>query len=210
MGFPRWSPFPGLQGQGPWFVPSSATTRRWSHPKRHHSSKRTVKARWFPVLRLGKSGPCDYKEEDEGNITEKIENRWEMLMNGIGRGILIRLISEEIDPVTKSGKSVETRVRGWLPKPSEHVHILEYMADFSVPSDFGKPGAVLITNLHAKEFHLLEIVIHGFDDGPIFFPANTWIHSRNDIRRVELYSEIKHTYHLKHRPALMIYEGRFA
>ncbi|KAL4279662.1 hypothetical protein GQ457_03G009150 [Hibiscus cannabinus] len=114
------------------------------------------------------------------NITEKIENRWEMLMNGIGRGILIRLISEEIDPVTKSGKSVETRVRGWLPKPSEHVHILEYMADFSVPSDFGKPGAVLITNLHAKEFHLLEIVIHGFDDGPIFFPANTWIHSRND------------------------------
>ncbi|KAK8655556.1 hypothetical protein V6N13_108130 [Hibiscus sabdariffa] len=114
------------------------------------------------------------------NITEKIENRWEMLMNGIGRGILIRLISEEIDPVTKSGKSVETRVRGWLPKPSEHVHILEYMTDFSVPSDFGKPGAVLITNLHAKEFHLLEIVIHGFDDGPIFFPANTWIHSRND------------------------------
>ncbi|KAE8716602.1 Lipoxygenase 6 [Hibiscus syriacus] len=113
------------------------------------------------------------------NVTEKLENQWEMLMNGIGRGILIQLISEEIDPVTNSGKSVETFVRGWLPKPLEHVHILEYIADFTVSSDFGKPGAVLITNLHAKEFHLLEIVIHGFDDGPIFFPANTWIHSRN-------------------------------
>ncbi|OMO60422.1 Lipoxygenase [Corchorus capsularis] len=113
-------------------------------------------------------------------ITDKLENQWELFMNGIGRGILIQLISEEIDPVTNSGKSVETSVRGWLPKPSEHTHILEYAADFTVPSDFGKPGAILITNLHGKEFHLLEIVIHGFDEGPIFFPANTWIHSRND------------------------------
>ncbi|XP_022776281.1 lipoxygenase 6, chloroplastic isoform X2 [Durio zibethinus] len=113
-------------------------------------------------------------------ITEKIENQWELFMNGIGRGILIQLISEEIDPVTNSGKSVETSVRGWLPKPSEHTNILEYVADFTVPSDFGKPGAILITNLHGKEFHLLEIVIHGFDEGPIFFPGNTWIHSRND------------------------------
>ncbi|KAK6252356.1 hypothetical protein QUC31_014076 [Theobroma cacao] len=113
-------------------------------------------------------------------ITEKIENQWELFINGIGQGILIQLISEEIDPVTNSGKSVETSVRGWLPKPSEHSHILEYAADFTIPSDFGKPGAVLITNLHGKEFHLLEIVIHGFEEGPIFFPANTWIHSRND------------------------------
>ncbi|XWS22731.1 hypothetical protein CRYUN_Cryun29cG0061500 [Craigia yunnanensis] len=113
-------------------------------------------------------------------ITKKVENQWELFMNGIGRGILIQLISEDIDPVTNSGKSVETSVRVWLPKPSEHTHILEYVADFTVPSDFGKPGAVLITNLHGKEFHLLEIVIHGFDEGPIFFPANTWIHSRND------------------------------
>ncbi|XP_021899735.1 lipoxygenase 6, chloroplastic [Carica papaya] len=111
-------------------------------------------------------------------VTEKIEHQWELFMNGIGQGILIRIISEEVDPVTKSGKSVESSVRGWLEKPSEHEHIIEYAADFSVPFDFGQPGAVLITNLHGKEFYLLEIVIHGFQQGPIFFPANTWIHSR--------------------------------
>ncbi|TQE09282.1 hypothetical protein C1H46_005217 [Malus baccata] len=38
----------------------------------------------------------------------------------------------------------------------------------------------MVTNLQGKEFYLLEIVIHGFDRGPIFFPANTWIHSRKD------------------------------
>ncbi|GKV43462.1 hypothetical protein SLEP1_g50752 [Rubroshorea leprosula] len=113
-------------------------------------------------------------------ITEKIEHQWELLMSGFGQKILIQLISEEIDPVTNSGKSVESFVRGWVPKPSEHSHIIEYTADFTVPSDFGNPGAVLITNFQGKEFYLVEIVIHGFDGGPLFFPANTWIHSRND------------------------------
>lgn len=113
-------------------------------------------------------------------ITEKLEHQWELLMNGIGQKILIQLVSEEIDPVTNSGKRVESFVRGWVPKPSEHPYIVEYTADFTVPADFGNPGAILVTNFHGKEFYLLEIVIHGFDEGPVFFPANTWIHSRND------------------------------
>lgn len=79
-----------------------------------------------------------------------------------------------------SGKSVESFVRGWLPKPANLPYIVEYGADFTVPLDFGTPGAVLITNFHGKEFYLVEIVIHGFDEGPIFFPANSWIHSRKD------------------------------
>lgn len=71
-------------------------------------------------------------------------------------------------------------VRGWLPRPSNHSHVVEYDANFTVPHDFGNPGAILITNLHGKEFYMLEIVIHGFDGGPVFFPANSWIHSRKD------------------------------
>lgn len=71
-------------------------------------------------------------------------------------------------------------MKGWLPKPHNGVHALEYAANFTVPRNFGSPGAVLITNLHGKEFYLLEVIVHGFDDGPIFFPANTWIHSRKD------------------------------
>lgn len=31
-------------------------------------------------------------------LTEKIDDQWEYFINGIGQGILIRLISEEIDP----------------------------------------------------------------------------------------------------------------
>ncbi|KAI4336606.1 hypothetical protein L6164_015112 [Bauhinia variegata] len=114
------------------------------------------------------------------NIIDKFDDKWEYFINGIGQGIQIQLISEEIDPETNSGKSVKSFVRGWLPKPSNLSYIVEYAADFTVPYDFGCPAAILVTNLHGKEFYLLEIVIHGFDGGPIFFPANTWIHSQND------------------------------
>ncbi|OIW18006.1 hypothetical protein TanjilG_07590 [Lupinus angustifolius] len=113
-------------------------------------------------------------------LIDKIEDQWEYFINGVGQGIQIQLISHQIDPVTNSGKSVQSNVRGWIPKPSSVSYIVEYDANFTVPSDFGYPCAILITNLHAKEFYLLEIVIHGFNGEPIFFPANTWIHSHND------------------------------
>ncbi|MED6209771.1 Lipoxygenase 6, chloroplastic [Stylosanthes scabra] len=114
------------------------------------------------------------------NFTEKLEDQWEYFINGVGQGIQIQLISDQIDPVTNSGKSVQSYVKGWLPKASNVSYIVEYSAELTVPSDFGCPGAILITNLHAREFYLLQVVIHGFTGGPIFFPANTWIHSRND------------------------------
>lgn len=71
-------------------------------------------------------------------------------------------------------------VRGWLPKPSDHPYIVDYVANLTVPSDFGQPGAIIITNLHDREFFLMEIVVHGFSGAPTFFPANSWIHSQKD------------------------------
>ncbi|KAM3358601.1 lipoxygenase 6, chloroplastic isoform X2 [Capsicum galapagoense] len=113
-------------------------------------------------------------------VSEKIEDQWVSLMNGIGRGILIQLISQDIDPVTKSGKYAESYVRGWFSKPSDHPYIVEYAANFTVPHDFGCPGAIIITNLLDKEIHLVQIVVHGFNEGPLFFSVNTWIHSQKD------------------------------
>lgn len=112
-------------------------------------------------------------------LNEKIEDQWESFIIGIGQGILIQLISQDIDPVTKSGKSIDSFVRGWMPKQSDHPNIVEYAANFTVPHDFGLPGAILITNFNGKEFFLREIILHGFREGPIFFPGYTWIHSRN-------------------------------
>lgn len=114
-------------------------------------------------------------------LVDKIEDQWEYFINGIGQGIVVQLVSEEIDPATKSGKrSAEAAVRGWLPKPSNHPSIVEYAANLTVEPGFGCPGAIIITNLHNKEFYLMEIVVHGFTDGPSFYPANSWIQSCKD------------------------------
>lgn len=71
-------------------------------------------------------------------------------------------------------------MRGWLPQASGNPLLAEYVANLTVQSDFGRPGAIVITNLHSKEFYLMEIVIHGFSGGPVIFPSNSWIHSRSD------------------------------
>ncbi|XP_057949532.1 lipoxygenase 6, chloroplastic isoform X2 [Malania oleifera] len=113
-------------------------------------------------------------------LVDKVEDQWVSILNGIGQGISIQLVSEEIDPVNKSEKRVEFSVWGWLPKPSQQYNIVEFGANFTVPADFGRPGAVLITNRHGREFYLIEIVIHGFSEGPFFFPANSWIHTQKD------------------------------
>lgn len=56
------------------------------------------------LVSSGKSGNLDVRavitlrKKMKEKITDKIEDQWESLMNGIGRGILIQLISEDIDP----------------------------------------------------------------------------------------------------------------
>lgn len=57
-------------------------------------------------------------------------------------------------------------MRGWLPNRSSHPIVIEYAADFLDQSDFGCPGVILITNLHDKEFHAMEIVVHDLNDVP--------------------------------------------
>uniref|UniRef100_A0A1D1XVX7 Lipoxygenase 6, choloroplastic n=1 Tax=Anthurium amnicola TaxID=1678845 RepID=A0A1D1XVX7_9ARAE len=138
-----------------------------------------------PVPPLGQSidvrAVVTIRKKMKEKLKERFDEQWDSFIHGIGHGITIQLVSEEIDPETKSGKrSTEAAVRGWLPRPSEKPYIVEYTADLAVPSDFGRPGAIFLCNLHCKEVFLMEIVVHGFSGGPVFFPANTWIHSQND------------------------------
>lgn len=112
-------------------------------------------------------------------MKEKIEDTWESFMIGIGHGILIQLISEDIDPETKSGIFAQSSARGWLPRASTHPHVMEFTSNLTVPANFGQPGAILVTNLLRKELYLVDIVIHGFNQGLVIFPANTWIHSQH-------------------------------
>ncbi|KAG6482214.1 lipoxygenase 6, chloroplastic-like isoform X1 [Zingiber officinale] len=136
---------------------------------------------WSPADSIDVRLVLTVRNRIKERLVEKIENQWEYFVNGIGQGIRVQLVSEEVDHDTESGKkSVEVPVRGFLPRSPKHPSFVEYAANLTVPSTFGHPGAIAITNLHKKEFYLVEIVVHGFNDGPFFFPANSWIHCRDD------------------------------
>ncbi|KAL2903617.1 Lipoxygenase 6 chloroplastic [Bienertia sinuspersici] len=120
------------------------------------------------------------KKKIRQRLVDKVEDQFFNFLNSIGQGIFLQLISEQVDPDTKSGKSVEAYVIGWPPSSSEQPYIAEYAANFKVPSNFGNPAAIRITNKYSKELYLVEVVLHGFKDGPLYFPANSWIHSIKD------------------------------
>eukprot|EP01018_Ginkgo_biloba_P004876 Gb_16198 [translate_table: standard] len=120
------------------------------------------------------------KKQKEG-LREVIEKHWDSLIDGIGQNILLQLVSDRIDPTTNSGKrSKESPLKGWLQKSIIRAEKVEYTADFTISSDFGLPGAIMVTNQHQKEFFLETVVLEGFLGGPVYFPCNSWVHSKKD------------------------------
>lgn len=120
-------------------------------------------------------------------LLEKMEGLRRSVVDGMGQGILIQLISEEIDPATRSGKLVESYVRQWAAIPSDQSFLVRYFADFTLPKNFGKPGAILITNNHRKEFYLVEIVLENLDENSIVFPAHSWIQPSSISRESRIF-----------------------
>ncbi|KAG9146318.1 hypothetical protein Leryth_008000 [Lithospermum erythrorhizon] len=133
----------------------------------------------MPMLDSSMKATIIISRKLRGSIIEKFEEKFESFFNISGQGMIIQLISEELDPTTKAGKIFKASLQS-RSHPSENPNTVEYTGDLEVPHDFGSPGAILLTNLLDKEFHLVEIVLHGFKGGPIHFPANSWIHSHND------------------------------
>uniref|UniRef100_A0A0C9S685 Lipoxygenase n=1 Tax=Wollemia nobilis TaxID=56998 RepID=A0A0C9S685_9CONI len=114
-------------------------------------------------------------------LRESFERHWDSLVDGIGRNVVMQLVSENIDPETKSGKrSKKSALKGWLYKSAIRADKVEYSADFTISSDFGQPGAIIVSNEHNQEFYLESIVIQGMVNGPVFFSCNSWVQPQKD------------------------------
>lgn len=112
---------------------------------------------------------------------ETIEKHLDSLFDAVGSNIVLQLVSEKIDPKTNSGKkSKEAVLKGWLQKSAVRAEKVHHTATFTISSDFGQPGAIIVTNQHQKEFFLENIVLEGFIGGPVYFPCNSWVHSKNE------------------------------
>ncbi|GLU19406.1 hypothetical protein SLE2022_356600 [Rubroshorea leprosula] len=95
----------------------------------------------------------------------------------LGKTLLIELVSSELDPKTGLEKST---IEAFAHRVGKENGDVKYEADFEVPLDFGKVGAVFVENEHHKEMFLDDIVIDGFPQGPVTISCGSWVHSKHD------------------------------
>ncbi|KAI4329075.1 hypothetical protein L6164_021377 [Bauhinia variegata] len=117
------------------------------------------------------------KEDLKGTLVKHLD----AFTDGIGRNVVLELISTEIDPKSKQPKkSNEAVLKDWSKKSNIKAERVNYTAEFIVDTNFGVPGAITMTNKHQKEFYLESITIEGFAAGPVHFPCNSWVQAKKD------------------------------
>lgn len=56
----------------------------------------------------------------------------------------------------------------------------KYEAKLPVHGNFGKLGAILVTNEHRKEMYVKDIVVEGLPEGVVKVTCESWVHSKFD------------------------------
>ncbi|RYR36021.1 hypothetical protein Ahy_A10g051084 isoform C [Arachis hypogaea] len=92
------------------------------------------------------------------------------------RGIVMQLVSTQIDPTTMEGKLSKRAVLDWtrelLFNGGGDSERSTHKVDFEIDSNFGFPGAITITNKYNKEIFLETISIEG---GFVEFSCSSWV-----------------------------------
>lgn len=122
------------------------------------------------------------RNKNKEDLKETIFRHVDALTDKIGKNVVLQLVSTDLDPRTRGPKkSAVAALKDWSKKSSTKAERVNYTAEFLVDSNFGMPGAILVTNKHQQEFFLEAITIEGFACGPVHFPCNSWVQSKKDI-----------------------------
>ncbi|CAM8937158.1 unnamed protein product [Rhodiola kirilowii] len=118
------------------------------------------------------------KNKENRDFQENVVRGLDVVAHLFGNHVTIELVSVDVDPKTKTGKrSKEGVIKDWFHKSGD---IVSYKIEFLADTNFGVPGAILVSNKHQQEFFLDSITIEGFYCGPIHFPCNSWVQSQQD------------------------------
>ncbi|MED6130653.1 hypothetical protein PIB30_002767 [Stylosanthes scabra] len=93
---------------------------------------------------------------------------------GDNRGIVMQLVSTQIDPRTMEAKMSKRAVLDWSRELLFHGDNNErstHKVEFEIDSNFGFPGAITVTNKYDKEIFLESISIEGF----VEISCNSWV-----------------------------------
>ncbi|XAR49883.1 Linoleate 13S-lipoxygenase [Bertholletia excelsa] len=121
------------------------------------------------------------RNKHKEDFKETVVKHLDALADKIGRNVVVELVGTEIDPKTRSPKkSNQAVLKDWSKKSNLKTEKVNYLAEFTVDSNFGTPGAITVKNNHQMEFFLESITVEGFASGPVHFPCNSWVQSSKD------------------------------
>ncbi|XP_057844155.2 linoleate 9S-lipoxygenase 6-like [Cryptomeria japonica] len=95
------------------------------------------------------------------------------------RKVFFQLVScDQTDNETGKGKaSPHKAALDWnWPGLGTVVTDTTHKITFEWPTDYGTPGAILVTNKHAREFYLKHVCIHLPDQGDVNFLCDSWVY----------------------------------
>lgn len=100
-----------------------------------------------------------------------------------GKSLRLELICADLDPVTGLEKGT---IKKYAHKEDTDGDEITYEADFEIPPDFGKIGAIFVENEHHKEIYLKDVVIEGLPTGPLHFACSSWVNEKDhhDSKRI--------------------------
>lgn len=99
----------------------------------------------------------------------------------LGEKIEIQLVSVDLDPQTNAPKvSAASNLENWAINKANLDLVADedyYPVTFSVPKDFGQPGAFIVRNHHPNEFYMKTLRLEAPDQNTIDFPSYAWVHN---------------------------------
>ncbi|XP_027910027.1 linoleate 13S-lipoxygenase 2-1, chloroplastic-like [Vigna unguiculata] len=169
-----------------WSRPSSFPTQRKLKRVSHGCRNDVTKIKAVAVNKTEKSVKVKATisvQPTIGGIFSSLAIDADDLTDLLGKSLFVELLSAELDPKTKlEKKPIQDFAHRTHRSPKE----VRYLAEFDVPVDFGEIGAILVENEHRREMFIKEIILDGFELGPVRFTCESWLHPKKDnpVKRV--------------------------
>ncbi|KAJ4724606.1 Lipoxygenase [Melia azedarach] len=99
----------------------------------------------------------------------------------LGQSLELELVSAELDRQTGLEKST-IKGSAWRQLAKDENENIVYKAEFKVPESFGEVGAILVQNEHHSEMYLNDILLTGFQNGPVTITCGSWVQSEYTVK----------------------------
>ncbi|PIM98369.1 Linoleate 13S-lipoxygenase [Handroanthus impetiginosus] len=111
------------------------------------------------------------KFKKSGSLKEAIRRSVEAATGPQEGGVILQLVSKDLDPETRKPKLSEEAEIQWSKSHKSEADHQTYKVNFKIHPKFGVPGAIYVCNQNEEEFFLMSVSVEGI----VNFACRSWI-----------------------------------